>query len=511
MSLTPGSRHIGPPSAARLRSSSAPAAVHVSFEKSLAIRLKERMPLPEEFYARLERVERASFHYGNDTRPLRSELRKAFRDAKHQREFLKACHRGFEKAQRTVVEMLRSNSGDTLIDEDERERRELVLRKVIDGILFTMVGAQTWITRRVVLHDAPPKLEFKVIDRTMKTVDELNAKDRLTFAVAADLSTFVHVCDVVQVQPLEHKNLNFIELKEGRINKLLDEQLEGYAPVPESLEKVKSDPAIRPEHLPQAKRMLRQRIRLEQTIELITTDKGIDISTNRPLRMNHDIIHEETYRKPLIEACETALRDGLASFSVNYCLHIGVSNRGATAHERKQIAVQGALFGLAESMKAAKGGLAEQYTAIEHLRGEGINPVQIMDLVHSHLQAVPANSLFTWHLPYPVLWPIVRGDLSIVCAFDLAGFFFAAERAGMKASLSTRKNAERVFSMHGRSGAPNFGGRIVTLRHPDHNNDRMLLSGAFSRFVNNLHSPLSFLIGIKNQWAELTESEDKAT
>jgi hypothetical protein len=44
------------------------------------------------------------------------------------------------------------------------------------------------------------------------------------------------------------------------------------------------------------------------------------------------------------------------------------------------------------------------------------------------------------------------------------------------------------------------------LRHPEHDDDRLLLSGAFSRFVNNLHSSLSFLVGIRNHWAEVPDS-----
>jgi hypothetical protein len=81
------------------------------------------MPLTGSFYEKFERLERAAFHYGTDAKPLRSDLKKPFRDAKHQRDFLAACHRGFDIAQRTVVEMLLKNSSDSTIDEEEQERR----------------------------------------------------------------------------------------------------------------------------------------------------------------------------------------------------------------------------------------------------------------------------------------------------------------------------------------------------------------------------------------------------
>lgn len=455
------------------------------------------------FFDQLVRIERAAFHYGSDARPLRSDPNRPFRDARHQREFLSACHRGFSKAQNSVFALLVENARDMSIDTTERRRRELLLRKVIDGILFTMVRMQTWITRRVSLHDTPPALDYAVIGRALAKAEKLNSADRLKFTVVADLSTFVHVCDLVQAVPLERPSLKFMELKDGKVNEVLTEQLKAYPPVPESLDALRKDSALAPQHRKQAERMLRQRIRLEQAREILATDRGVDIKTNQPMRMNHDVIHEESYQRPLIEGCERAIKDGVAAFRVNHCLHFGVSTNGVTVAARKVHAIRAALYGLQESVKDAPLELKSHYADMDKLCAGEFHPFGMVDLVRSNLEAVPANSLFTWNLPASVLWPIVRNEMSVHCIFDLAAFIFVAERVGLKAALSSRKEAEKVFAVHGRHGAPVFGGRLIKLTHPGEEGETLLLGGAMGRFINNIHSPLSFLAGVKKHWKEM--------
>lgn len=464
----------------------------------------------DEFFDQLMRIERAAFHYGSDARPLRSAPGRPFRDSKHPREFLRACHRGFSKAQKSGFELLVENAKDMSIHADERSRRELLVRKVIDGLLFTMVAMQTWITRRVSLHDTPPALDFAVIERALATAERLNSADRLKFAVVADLSTFVHVCDLVQAAPLESPSLKFIELKGGRVNEVLTEQLNAYPPVPESLDALKEDPAVAPRHRKQAERMLRQRIRLEQTREIIATDRGVDIKTNRPMRMNHDLIHEESYRRPLIEACERSIKEGIAAFRVNHCLHFGVTTHGATVAARKVHAIRAALYGFQESVKDASIELKSHYAAMGKLSAGEFQPFGLVDLVRSNLEAVPANSFFTWNLPASVLRPIVRNEMNIHCLFDLAAFFYVAEMTGLKATLSTRKEAEKVFAVHGRHGSPVLGGRLIKLTHPTQEGESLLLGGAVGRFINNIHSPMSFLAGVKSHWKEMTSTDRRA-
>jgi hypothetical protein len=55
---------------------------------------------------------------------------------------------------------------------------------------------------------------------------------------------------------------------------------------------------------------------------------------------------------------------------------------------------------------------------------------------------------------------------------------------------------------------PRFGGRVLKIRHPDLPGEEILLGGAFSRFVNNLHSPYHYFVTSREHWAELWQRDN---
>ncbi|KAB2907055.1 MAG: hypothetical protein F9K30_24125 [Dechloromonas sp.] len=459
---------------------------------------------PTDFYAQFDKVERAAFHYGSDAVPLRTKSGEPFTDQAHYRKFISACHRGFAIAQNTVLEMLIANAADLMVSEDERRRRELLLRKVIDGILYTMVRMQTWITRRIVLHDEAPALNFAAIAQAKKTVDEMNAKDRMTFAALSDLTTFVHIGDAVQVDRKDGgSRLRFIEIKEGAINELLTEQLENYPAKTKSLEQIKKDPAIKPSHQKQAARMMRQRIRMEQTAEVLETDQGTDIKWNIPIRMNHEMINEVSYRRQFSDSCVSAIESGAAVFTVNCCLHFAATTTSLKQH--RFAAQQGAKLALFESIKMAEPSLQEYYRKNAEPDGLQKKAFPMLDVIHSNLHAVPVIPFFCWNLDARIMRAIVRDEIHICCCFDLPALLFVMGKAGLRGVLSTRSEAMKVFSKFGKGAAPDFDGRIVKIIHPEKKAERFLLSGAFSRFVNNLHSPYSFFLNMKEHWSEVMD------
>lgn len=457
-----------------------------------------------DFYAQFDKVERAAFHYGSNAVPLRTKPGEPFADQAHYRKFITACHRGFSIAQNTVLEMLIANAADSTLSDEEKERRELLLRKVIDGILYTMVRMQTWITRRIVLHDEPPALDFAAIAQAKKLVDEMNTQDRMTFAALADLTTFVHIGDAVQVDRKDGgSRLRFIEIKEGAVNELLTEQLQHYPVNTESLAQIKQDPAINPSHQRQAVRMMRQRIRMEQATEVLETDQGTDIKWNIPIRMNHEMINEVSYRRQFNDSCVSAIESGAAVFTVNYCLHFA-----ATMNSIKQsrlAAQQGARLALLESMKKAVPALQEYYRKNAEPDGLQKKAFPLLDVIHSNLHAVPVTPFFCWNLDDRVVRAIVRDQIHICCCFDLPAMFFVMEKSGLRGVLSTRSEAMKVFGKFGKGAAPDFEGRIVKIIHPEKKTERFLLAGAYSRFVNNLHSPYSFFIKMKEHWSEVMD------
>lgn len=463
-----------------------------------------------DFYNQFDRVLRAGFHYGIQAVPLRSDPQRPFADVAHFKKFTAACHRGFEKAQHTVLELLKANAADSSLSPYERRRRELLLRKVIDGIIFTMLRQQTYVTRRISLHDDPPNLDFRVIDKAKAVVDRLNSEDRLTFAALADLSTFVHICDVVRINRRDGGyGLSFIELKEGRVNEIVSKHLEKYAATPEALDQIKVDQEIAPEHRKQAQRMQKQRIRFSQTAKVLRDDEGTDIKSNLPIRMNHQLINEVHYYKQFDEAGIAALRSGTSSITVNYCLHIGMAT-GAEIKDRIRLARRAAVHGLSQTAAKAEDGLKRHYQQIQDMGIEGEEAFKLTNLIHSHLMCVPASPLFTWGVSKEVIDAIVRDKLSIYCVLDLPAMMFAIENAGLIPELSTRAEAEK-YSSYGLGPPPRFGGRALKIKHPELPGEEIFLGGAFSRFINNLHCPYHYFLTSKQHWAEVVERPKTAS
>jgi len=460
----------------------------------------------DDFYDQFDRVLRAGFKYGIQAVPLRSDVERPFTGVAHFKKFTAACHRGFEKAQHTVLEMLKANAIASSLSAYERRRRELLLRKVIDGIIFTMLRQQTYVTRRISLHDDPPNLDFKVIDKAMAIVDQLNSEDRLTFAALADLSTFVHICDVVRIDRRSGGHgISFIELKEGRVNAIVAKHLEKYAATPEALDEIKVDQEIAPEHRKQAQRMQKQRIRFRQTAEVLRNDVGTDIKSNLPIRMNHQPIDEVHYYKQFNDAAIAALASGTSSITVNYCLHIGMAS-GADMKSRIRQARIAAVYGMSQTASKAEAGLKSYYQKVQDMGIKADEAFKLTNLLHSHLMCVPASPLFTWGVSQETIDAIVRDQLSVYCVLDLPAMMFAIDQAGLIPHLSTKAEAEEC-SAFGLGPPPRFGGRVLKIRHPKLPGEEILLGGAFSRFINNLHCPYHYFLTTEEHWSEVLGHE----
>jgi hypothetical protein len=69
--------------------------------------------------------------------------------------FLFATHRAFREVQNSVVEALQNLPNESGITSEEKTHRELLLRRLMDGIAYAMIADAT-IARKVKKHDCPP-------------------------------------------------------------------------------------------------------------------------------------------------------------------------------------------------------------------------------------------------------------------------------------------------------------------------------------------------------------------
>ena len=182
----------------------------------------------DEFIKTYDRLLRTAFQSAEQhILPLQNSREPFFHDLPHKRRFIAACHRGYEKAQNQIVQLLRDIGDDPRLSVHEKLYRELVLRKIVDGIALLILHGKHHVMRRLSTQYKAPRLSQQVIVPTLEEANRLNGESRQTFALLADLTTFIHVADILRVDFRSHPaSYSLIELKSGRVNEMLLEKLE---------------------------------------------------------------------------------------------------------------------------------------------------------------------------------------------------------------------------------------------------------------------------------------------
>src|SRR5260221_5160403 len=153
--------------------------------------------------------------------------------------FIRACHYGYDLAQRKIAALVINmekeigSLGQTLREQrrhrDQKAKstlnliqtirnRQIVLRKLIDSILFAMVKEENWLFRRFTIDMEIHNIDPVVLDRTVRTAVDLNRDDRLKFNLVSDLSTVVQIGDLIEIDVTDKGGGKWrvVELKEGK-------------------------------------------------------------------------------------------------------------------------------------------------------------------------------------------------------------------------------------------------------------------------------------------------------
>jgi hypothetical protein len=418
-----------------------------------------------------------------------------FENEKHRRKFMSACHRGYEKAQNRIIKVISAIKDDTKLTKAEKTYWELCFRRIVDAMAYTMIRTETHVARRLVLHFYPPAVDLDVILATKKHADELNAQSRLTFALLADLSTFIHVCDIFRVDLRPGaRNLSFIEIKSGRINEILIDQLASYEPKEESLNLLETDASIDERHKAQAKRILKQRIRIEQVMEVLEKDSGIDIATKEPIKLDGPTLETHDYDLLLDDLCNSAQERGVSSATVQHCIHIGVGHSDKT-DQAIEMAKSAALFAAHETLKKGSDKLHDIRSNLSGIIEEK-DFLKGWDPFRWNLSAMSGNPFPLWSIDRKHISALVEGKLRIFSILDLPGFVYLAEELGLSMKLSSKKEAGKHIHKLGRRSFPTWGNRVLIAETPK--TKITIGGGMIHRFIVDLKTPAQFIL----QWAK---------
>jgi len=422
---------------------------------------------------------------------------------------MRGCHYGHDLAQRqiglTLIELeTRCRKAEIELRELRRTRdsradakieliriiqtRQLILRRIIDSILCTMIRNQTWILKRLIVHKDLQRIDPAALSETLRFAVERNGEERMRFSLVVDMTTFAHLGDLIEIDLTgESSSLwKVIELKEGRVNELLSGILDQkqWALTEDDLKDIG---ATLGEKAPkQALRMVRRRKRLNQVKKIIESDKGIDPQFNETIRLFPDPIDVDNYAEAVNKVCEGAIQKGADVAIVDGCLrllavkseHIRATNMGLVYHSYYHMARPGQPCLLADSAHRE-----------EELHAMWRIP-PFLDLIDFNLRAKWGTPLYLWLKP-EYAFEVLMGRIKVFAQFDFQKFFELAASHNIQLKWISSDPGGRFAKFSAViPGSPNA--RAVCAQFQD-GTEQILLGGFFARALGDITTPMQLI------------------
>jgi len=481
-------------------------------------------PNLEPFEPILNGVLNTAFTTGGDILRERGLSPQAVADHSVRRRFMRACHYGYDLAQREVcrrvIELEHQISATEVQMRKARacrdpaapqmlglirvlKARQLALRRIMDAVLFTTLQYKTWIIRRLMIEDKPRRIDCDVLGRTLKIATERNREDRMNFNVISDLTTCIHVGDLCELTLSgPNRGWRIIELKEGQMNAVLEGLIEQSGGTLSDEELSRIEKSMGHHSRRQAQRMVRQQQRLKGAENIIQTDAGMDPKLMQPMRMLPKPVETEGYFEAIREMCAICRRTGTSTAVLGGCLRMFAM----TEEERRHQTVGSAchvFYHLANKEVECElkegGNAAAELATIER-------SLMFADLVEHNMESGWGMPIFLWEVRDQDRMDLVMGRITILVQFDIEAFFRLAESSGLRLSWITGADSEKLREMsHIIPGSPNARGARV--KFPD-GLTHTLMSGFFGRAVSDLTPPAQLVRMILDLPGQLKNSRN---
>lgn len=279
----------------------------------------------------LKAFSRGDYHIYGSSRTKRE----AFADEEFLKEYLDECHAGFKEGQRLIVEahltvhgVLAKIKRSKASAGNKRRRalgkmqavlknRQAALRELADAVAWAVVGGAKWMTRRFATNPVPTAIQPDEIASSFEVVSDLN-ENVATLALLTDITKSYHVGDVI-AKELGQPRLRVIEVKSGEVNERLMKVSEDSGATGLS-DAVKDSGSS---HLAeQARRMSRQRQRLESVQGVLNTGTGFDPATKGNIGIPDDVLEVEEWNAEFLHGLEESDSHDRYFACVDDCLHV---------------------------------------------------------------------------------------------------------------------------------------------------------------------------------------------
>jgi len=440
------------------------------------------------------------------------------------REFLRACHYGYDVAQRKIAKLvidmeleiarLTAEMKDYRRKKDGKEKevfqlirmirnRQKVLRRIVDSILFTMIQQQNWLLRRFTIDLKIHAIDPEVLNRTVQIAVDRNREDRMKFNLVSDLSTVVQIGDLIEIDASVRGGGKWkvIELKQGKMNELISGILGLKSSSADAVVAVKTSLGEKAEK--QAHRMIRQVRRVGELERIVETDRGFDPSNDVETLMTKDTLVLDNYHDEMMKLYESANVKGAAALEVSGCLRIFAIPQDKAGQRTGEVAAHQFFHAANKDLSCAFRGAGDPASQAEEKKMLKSVPY-FVDIVDYNLNVPMADPIFAWPNRRMVI-DLVVGRMRMFVQFDIDAFIRLAEGEGVKLRWIKGKEADKLkkFSMRIPGSDDAWG---ILAEFPD-GTHATFLAGFLARPYMNCTTPRQMIEMIKDWPKQFAKSD----
>ena len=323
------------------------------------------------------------------------------------------------------------------------ENRQLVLRRLVDGMLWVLIWPQRWLLRRLRLEGGIRRVNASAIEPLLEAVARAHSKPDETFLLICDLTTVAQLGDVIIAQWLPIRNAIKIvvaELKVGSTNILLRKRLHD-SDLPDSnaaISKISEELGFKAAR--QATRMARQERRLKDFERVIATNEGTHPISGQQFRMTKDAYCSKDYRDEIQSLIARAKSVGSTGWTLDECLHLlaVVANNRTSSHEGLKVAHAFYHMRHGDCCEMSNPGSAKEGEVAGIINGP--KAINLFDFNMRNSLGMPP---LLWY-PRDMMLDVLMGRIKVFAQFDHEKFFELASRFQLKMDFVRGKEAAQI-------------------------------------------------------------------
>jgi len=353
------------------------------------------------------------------------------------------------------------------------------------------------VTRRFVLQENVNQINIDAIRANCDLVFRKNNGNRLVFCVLSDLTTFVHVGDLLEIDfSSDSKSWRIIELKTGVINNKLEDVL---AMNKESFEEAKA--LLSKNEKDQLNRIIKQKDRSNKVSILCgNPDTVHDIQLDKDIHLGKDVVQYDGYGQELEGILKDADKTGGSFKIIDGCLYL-VCVRGGyqeAVHVLHHLISQ---EGDCSINGSNPGKAVKELEAINQLA----NNKYLVDLCQSSMCAQSSTPFFLYPMRKRYLFKLLFDKMTFLSYLDIKAFLALCLKSNLKFNLCGGEQTNKIRVEYGRDLVPECDGKAIEVT-VDEDFKVILLGGTLHKLWFEFMRP-GELIGLWKYEAENFKKE----